>query len=335
VFLLLPENKQKISKYTFWSYFEENSKKLRCITVLFIVSYIILYESIIPRLNHPLFFNLMMVMVGISLFDIVPQMIISFCAAWAFSLLEPFKITDLSFFIIQWVSYFIISYVISYLIRTHIHEYRNNANFIKTLARTIEFRDKYTACHSENVAKYALAIAEKLNYTKKECNTIFMGALLHDIGKIGISDQILNKPTKLTKEEYMCIKQHPIIGYDMLKSNQPFQDKKILDIILYHHERYDGKGYPNQLKGNEIPRCAAIVSVADAFDAMASKRVYHEKYDLKYAINELIINAGSQFDPKIVNVFIEYITDNTQAINDNRKNYLSTVVVNKIISLNT
>lgn len=214
--------------------------------------------------------------------------------------------------------------------KTDEHMYRNNMNFIRTLARTIEIKDKYTASHSENVAKYALEIARKLNYTEKECNIIYIGALLHDIGKIGISDKILNKPGKLTEDEYMCIKQHPIIGYDILKAMQPFQDKKILDIILCHHERYDGKGYPNQLKGNEIPKAAAIVSVADAFDAMVSKRVYHEKYDLRYAINEIRINAGSQFDPEITNIFIEYITSNNEVINNNGKDYFRNFTTNKM-----
>lgn|GEM_PF-4901948 len=329
---MLPENKQKISKYTFWNCIEENSEKLRYITILFSIGYIILYEFIFPKPNPPLFYDLIMVMVGISLFGIVQQVIISFCVSGIFSFFGPFKAPSLSFFIMHWISYFIISFVISYLINIRMREYRNNVNFIKTLARTIEFRDQYTAFHSENVAKYALAIAEKLNYTKKECNTIYTGALLHDIGKIGISDKILNKPNKLTKEEYGCIQKHPLIGYDMLKSSQPFQDKEILDIILYHHERYDGKGYPNHLKRSEIPRCAAIVSVADAFDAMVSKRIYHEEYDIRYAINELRINAGAQFDPEIVNIFIEYITENIQTITERRNDYLRTVAFDKIVS---
>ncbi|WP_243428143.1 HD-GYP domain-containing protein [Clostridium rhizosphaerae] len=133
-------------------------------------------------------------------------------------------------------------------------------NFVKTLAKTLESKDSYTASHSLNVVRYSKIIAERLHYSKKDCDTIFIGALLHDIGKIGIKDSILNKPARLTAEEYTSIKQHPVIGYDMLKLIESFEQNKTLEMVLFHHERYDGKGYPYGLKGNEIPEAAAIIS---------------------------------------------------------------------------
>jgi len=327
---MLPMKKYILSKYVDWGAFEENSKKFRILTILFAVSCAFLYKFMITSKHPPFVVGLISVFVGISLFNVVGQVFISLFVSTVFSSLSPFGFHDLVFFAVQWLSCFITSYIISQLVRMHIREYKSTENFIKTLVGTIESRDNYTAYHSTNVAKYALEIAMRLNYSKKECNIIFTGALLHDIGKIGISDSILNKPSKLTEKEYNHIKEHPLMGYNMLNNSELFQNKKILDMILYHHERYDGKGYPNKLKGDEIPKCAAIVAVADAFDAMISKRVYHAEYNLDYAVNEIRKNAGTQFDPKISSIFLEYISDNSKIINENRKNYLEKYCSNLI-----
>ncbi|MBP3953363.1 HD-GYP domain-containing protein [Bacillus suaedae] len=172
------------------------------------------------------------------------------------------------------------------------------------LANALDSRDSYTWHHSENVSKYSLKIADKMNLSKDLCDIIRVGSLLHDIGKIGISEYILTKPGKLTDEEYNSIKTHPEIGYDIIKHVSNFYENGVLDIVLYHHERYDGKGYPKGLKGNEIPLVARIVAVADTFDAMISKRVYRNEFDLNHTLEEISKNKGTQFDPEIVDVFL-------------------------------
>jgi len=174
----------------------------------------------------------------------------------------------------------------------------------KALANAIDSRDTYTAHHSENVAKYSLEIAKKMKLSKDSCSIIHIGGLLHDIGKIGIPEHILNKPGKLTDEEFDIIKTHPTIGYDIIKHVTSFKQKGILDIVLYHHERYDGKGYPKGLKGEQIPLYARIVAVADTYDAMYSQRVYRNNLDQEFILNEIHQNKGKQFDPQIVDIFL-------------------------------
>jgi HD-GYP domain-containing protein (c-di-GMP phosphodiesterase class II) len=132
-------------------------------------------------------------------------------------------------------------------------------------------------------------------------------SLLHDIGKIGITDSILLKPDSLTEEEWVEMKKHPVIGYRIASASPDLQ--QISSYILRHHERYDGGGYPDGLKGEEIPLLARIISIADAYDAMTSDRPYRQGMPKTRAINELKKNAGSQFDPNLVNIFLEAIED--------------------------
>lgn len=187
----------------------------------------------------------------------------------------------------------------------YVHKVREDELELTTvLANALDSRDSYTLNHSENVAKYSVQIAEKLKLSKDCCAIIRKGALLHDIGKIGISEHILMKNGKLTNEEYEEIKTHPTIGYNMIKHVADFHKNGILDMVLYHHERYDGKGYPAGLKGNQIPLYARIAAVADTFDAMTTKRVYREELSLDYTLNEIQKNKGTQFDPDIVDAFL-------------------------------
>lgn len=174
---------------------------------------------------------------------------------------------------------------------------------ITALAKLIEAKDKYTSGHSQRVTEYSLLIAKKLNLSKKEIEMIKFCGLIHDIGKIGINESILQKPSKLTNDEYANIKTHPIIGENVVKHINFLREG--LPIIRNHHERYDGKGYPDGLKGKEIPLLARIVAVADAFDAMTSERSYRKAFSLQEAIKELKENAGTQFDPQIVKIFID------------------------------
>jgi putative nucleotidyltransferase with HDIG domain len=317
-----------------WIIFEEHPIRFRGVSlVTFIIAFII--EKYFNTEGRPTsLFVLVMVTVGMSLFNVFFQVVISFVVTVAVINLSPFGSLGLSFiepehlphflvfFGTQWFSYFVIGFIITYLIKIHIKEQTNTINFVKTLAKTLESKDTYTASHSLNVANYSKIIAERLNYSKSDCETIYIGALLHDIGKIGIKDSILNKPARLTNEEYISIQQHPSIGHDMLKLIENFEQDKILDMILYHHERYDGKGYPHRLKGDDIPEFAAIIAVADAFDAMTSRRIYREGFDLEYSINEIMRNSGTQFNPRIASTFIKYLKNEREEhfiINNNVK----------------
>ena len=169
-------------------------------------------------------------------------------------------------------------------------------------------RDKYTKGHSERVTHLALQIAEKFGLDEQDKYVLKYGGYLHDVGKIGIPDRILLKPGPLTEEEWVIMKQHPLKGFSML-SDLDFSSQ-LKPIILYHHERYDGKGYPVGLKGEEIPFVARIAGVADAFDAMTSDRPYRKAMDIKTAMEEIKTQAGKQFCPKVASVFLECLEKN-------------------------
>jgi energy-coupling factor transport system substrate-specific component len=176
---------------------------------------------------------------------------------------------------------------------------------ILTIARTVDARDENTSQHSRRVSEYSVLIAQRLGFSPKECDELRRCALLHDIGKIGIPDQVLNKPARLTDEEYEIMKSHVVKGAEILKSFTLLPH--VEEGALYHHERYDGKGYVHRLKGEEIPINARIIGIADAFDAMTANRVYRKKLDLDYVLGELKRCRGSQFDPKLVDILLELI----------------------------
>ncbi|MFR2571182.1 MAG: HD domain-containing phosphohydrolase [Clostridia bacterium] len=150
---------------------------------------------------------------------------------------------------------------------------------IETLRYTIEAKDMYTRGHSDRVAAYSVMIGEKLGLPEAELKKLELGGLFHDIGKIGVPDSILLKEARLTDEEYSQIKQHPNIGVHILSNASIFND--ILPIVEHHHEKFDGSGYPSKLAGNDIPFLARIATIADSFDAMASKRAYRNSLDIK------------------------------------------------------
>ena len=178
---------------------------------------------------------------------------------------------------------------------------------MQTLSTTIEAKDEYTRGHSHRVAEYAVLIAEELGWDKKEIRNLRNAAHLYDIGRIGIPDSILNKPTRLTEEEYAVIKEHTIIGAEILKNITLIDHVK--EVARSHHERYDGKGYPRGLKGEDIPLLGRILAVCDSFDAMTTKRTYKEAMSIDYAISELEHNKGTQFDPKLAEAFIELLKE--------------------------
>ncbi len=177
-------------------------------------------------------------------------------------------------------------------------EKRFTQSVIKSFIRGIEVRDSYTRGHSERVAYYSKRIAQELGLPKSKVSKVYMAALLHDIGKIGIPDSILLKPAKLTEEEYEIIKIHPLLSYEILKSLELSEIS--LEGIKYHHERWNGSGYPKGLKGRDIPLEARIIAVADTFDAMTSDRIYRKKMDRKEALKEIRSLAGKLFDPEVV-----------------------------------
>ena len=190
---------------------------------------------------------------------------------------------------------------------------------IEVLRRTVEVKDVYTRGHSDRVSEYSLLIGEKLNLPPEQMKTLKIGALFHDIGKIGIPDAILLKTDKLTDDEYSEIKNHPAIGAHILSNASIFAD--IIPIVKHHHERYDGKGYPARLAGENIPYLARIVAVADTFDAMTSRRSYRQALDFDYTMNEIEKCKGTQFDPAIADVFLEILRTNQDKITEIQKKY--------------
>ena len=178
---------------------------------------------------------------------------------------------------------------------------------ILAIAKTVDAKDSNTSQHSKRVSEYSVLIARRLGFTTEEQEQLRKAALLHDIGKIGIPDAVLNKPGKLTDEEYAKMKSHVIAGAEILKDFTLV--KNVSEGALYHHERYDGKGYVHGLKGEEIPLNARIIGIADAFDAMTANRVYRKRLPFDYVIGELKRGRGTQFDPQLVDIFLELIED--------------------------
>ena len=187
---------------------------------------------------------------------------------------------------------------------------RLTSQIMMTLANTIDAKDKYTNGHSIRVAQYAKEIAKREGKTEKEQEDIYFIGLLHDIGKIGIPNEIINKTSKLNDEEYNIIKSHPEIGANILKNMTEIKGVSIG--AHWHHERYDGKGYPDKLKGEEIPEIARIISVVDAYDTMTSKRSYRDVLPQHIVREEIEKGKGTQFDPHFAEVMLQMIDEDTE-----------------------
>ena len=184
---------------------------------------------------------------------------------------------------------------------------RLSVHVVETLAEAIDAKDAYTKGHSGRVAKYAREIAKRFGYTQKQQNEIYMMGLLHDVGKIGIPDTLINKTTKLTDEEFAAIKAHPAVGANIL--GKITEMPKLSAGAKWHHERYDGAGYPEGLKGNNILEEARIIAVADAYDAMTSARSYRDTLSQEKVKSELIRCKGSQFDPVFADIMLQMIEE--------------------------
>ena len=190
---------------------------------------------------------------------------------------------------------------------------------IQTLRYTVEAKDTYTRGHSDRVAQYSVLIGKHLGLSDSDLHDLEVGGLFHDIGKIGIPDAILKKESKLTDDEYSEIKNHPTIGAHILSSAKIFEH--IIPIVKHHHERYDGNGYPGKLKGEEIPYFARIAAIADTFDAMTSKRSYRDSLPLDVVIAEFKRCRGTQFDPKLDDVFLDILENHYDEIEKIKENY--------------
>lgn len=180
---------------------------------------------------------------------------------------------------------------------------------MKALSGAIDAKDTYTKGHSIRVAEYSREIARRIGLSEKAQDDIYMIGLLHDVGKIGVPDAIINKPAKLTDEEYAVIKQHPGMGAEILKNITEFP--KLGTGARWHHERYDGRGYPDGISGQEIPMEARIIAIADAYDAMSSRRSYRNVLPQAQVRSEVEKGKGTQFDPVYAEIMLNMIDDDT------------------------
>lgn len=178
-------------------------------------------------------------------------------------------------------------------------------NTVKALSLAIEAKDKYIEGHSERVVKYAEKIARKMHFSESQIESLRISSLLHDIGKIGIPEAILDKPGRLTDEEYSKIKEHPVIGANIVSNIEALRGSA--DVVRYHHEHYDGTGYPKGLSKDEVPMDAYIIAIADAFDAMCSDRPYRKAMTREEAIDIIKKERGKQFHPAVVDAFLEIL----------------------------
>ncbi|MFZ0214232.1 MAG: HD-GYP domain-containing protein [Candidatus Acidiferrales bacterium] len=176
------------------------------------------------------------------------------------------------------------------------------SSLVCALNHLLDLKDLNTGVHSTRLAEWALHVAGELGLDQNSLADIEVAALLHDIGKVGIPDAILNKPSRLTKEEYDLMKKHPEYGWVVLRQIPGFERASLL--ILHHHENFDGNGYPGGLKGEEIPIGSRIVSVIDAFDAMVSSRPYRDGLPVEEAVRRLVQGSGTQFDPGVIKCFL-------------------------------
>ena len=180
---------------------------------------------------------------------------------------------------------------------------------VQSLTDAIDAKDTYTNGHSKRVAAYSQEIAKRFGYDEKQLNDIYMMGMLHDVGKIGVPSAVINKPGRLTDEEFDIIKQHPVIGYNILENIEEMPS--LSTGARWHHERYDGRGYPDGIEGDEIPEEARIIAVADAYDAMTSKRSYRDALPQEVVRSEIEKGRGSQFDPKFADIMLAMIDEDT------------------------
>ena len=180
-------------------------------------------------------------------------------------------------------------------------------NTVETLVRTIQAKDQYTAGHSTRVSRYALMIADKLGMSTKEKHQLYLAAMLHDIGKIGVPDDLLNRPGKLSVEEMERVRSHVQVGASMIEMLGEMH--AIVPLIRHHHECYDGSGYPDGLQGEQIPLISRVIAVADMYDAMTSDRPYRKRRSHQFAVEEILNASGIKIDPRVAEAFLDVLKD--------------------------
>jgi putative nucleotidyltransferase with HDIG domain len=180
-------------------------------------------------------------------------------------------------------------------------------NTVETLVRTIQAKDQYTAGHSTRVSRYSLMIADKLGMSTKEKHQLYLAAMLHDIGKIGVPDDLLNRPGKLSEAEMERVRSHVQVGASMIEMLGEMHS--IVPLIRHHHECYDGTGYPDGLKGEQIPLVSRIIAVADMYDAMTSDRPYRKRRTHQFAVDEILTASGIKIDPKVADAFLDVLKE--------------------------
>jgi putative nucleotidyltransferase with HDIG domain len=217
----------------------------------------------------------------------------------ALILLAPFALTVISYLINERAKLFQKTLLAESELRAL------NKELVLSFANALDAKSPWTMGHSERVASFALAIAKEMQFNEHDMEMLKIGSLLHDIGKIGTYDVILEKTEPLTEKEWELIKMHPSKGAAIL--NPVGQLQKVIPIVKYHHERFDGKGYPDGLKGHDIPLLARILCVADSFDAVTANRPYKPAMDKEEAIGYIRQQAGTQFDPDIVKIFLKVL----------------------------
>ncbi|MED1673668.1 HD-GYP domain-containing protein [Pallidibacillus thermolactis] len=206
------------------------------------------------------------------------------------------------YIVVSFIAFILLLRFLKYVKAIKISHDEQMQGIVKGFISTLELKDPYTRGHSERVALYAVNLAKATGkFTEDELRNFYYACLLHDIGKVNIPDAILTKPGRLTDEEYEIIKTHPVVGAEALRGVQGIDEN--IDVILYHHERWDGKGYPEGLVGKQTPFLARITAIADAFDAMTSSRSYRAALPFEEAYNRIMAGKGSQFDPHLVDIF--------------------------------
>jgi putative nucleotidyltransferase with HDIG domain len=196
---------------------------------------------------------------------------------------------------------FIPLFMIRYMFKLYMDSKQSYYDTINVLVKALDAKDKYTAGHSKNVEKIAALLCREFGFSESHTEMVRIASLLHDIGKIGVKEEVLNKPGKLTDEELSIIKEHPQKGYEILRDVPALKEASLW--VKYHHEWYDGSGYPDGIKGDEIPLEAQILSLADVFDALVSDRPYRKAFSPEGAYEIIVANEGTQFSPKIINAF--------------------------------
>lgn len=194
--------------------------------------------------------------------------------------------------------------------REHDKTERMTLQIVEALAGAIDEKDTYTNGHSVRVAEYARELAKRAGYSEKRQEEIYMMGMLHDVGKIGVPDAIINKPARLTEDEYREIQNHPVMGARILKKISEFP--RLVTGARSHHERYDGTGYPDALKGEDIPEEARIIAVADAYDAMTSRRSYRDVLPQQVVRSEVENGRGTQFDPRFADIMLQMIDEDVE-----------------------